>query len=175
MQIAPDSQLTHLIRIGREMFDKLVFILSKNPIFQSTNPSKPQRHVKFQLATFLLCYGHRGSDAFQVMHKLGIGQGSVYNYCRRVVRAIRELRDEYVGWPSEERKEEIKRAIFERSGFRECLGSGDGTHIQLTARPTKNPVEYMNRKKDLSVRHAHCLIFTRLFNSDMCRQICKLQ
>ncbi|KAJ3779679.1 hypothetical protein GGU10DRAFT_253542, partial [Lentinula aff. detonsa] len=76
--------------MSRNMFDRLVFMLAPNAIFHS--PKKKHRHVKYQLATFLIRYGQRGSDVLDVASKLGIGLGTVHLYCHRVTRALRELR-----------------------------------------------------------------------------------
>ena len=64
------------------MFDCLIHILAPNPIFHL--PRKQQRHVKFQLAAFLVQYGQWGSDTLIVAAKLSIGHGTVHNYCKRV-------------------------------------------------------------------------------------------
>ncbi|KAJ3709399.1 hypothetical protein C8R42DRAFT_446477 [Lentinula raphanica] len=89
---APDRIFRFIFRIGRPMFEYLVEILGTNPIFQSTG-RKPQRHVKYQLAAFLIRYGTLGADVQGTALKLSIGYGSVVLYCRRMVRALRELKD----------------------------------------------------------------------------------
>ncbi|KAJ3738583.1 hypothetical protein DFH05DRAFT_1408694 [Lentinula detonsa] len=82
------------------MFDRLVFILAPNTIFRS--PKKKQRHMKYQLATFLIQYGQRGSDVLDVASQLGPRLGTVHLYCRRVTRALRELRSHHLGWLGDE-------------------------------------------------------------------------
>ncbi|KAK7453275.1 hypothetical protein VKT23_011951 [Stygiomarasmius scandens] len=101
---ANDRDFRYHFRMGREMFYRLVAMLEPNPIFHSTGP-KPQRPVEYQLGAFLYRYGTLGSDAVGAAHKTGIGYGSVINYCWRVTRAIRELRDKYVGFLSEEEQQ----------------------------------------------------------------------
>ncbi|KAG0700992.1 hypothetical protein DFH29DRAFT_806837 [Suillus ampliporus] len=86
-------------RVGRPTFDRLVHLLEQNLNFQSTG-KRPQCQVRYQLACLLLWYGSRGADPLQAAHKLAIGFGAVFMflYCRRVVRALRELGVQVVSW-----------------------------------------------------------------------------
>lgn len=61
-----------IARLGRDTFDRLVAMLAPNPIFISKG-RKPQRHVKYQLACFLMRYGSRGSDVIGTAMKMSIG------------------------------------------------------------------------------------------------------
>ncbi|KAJ3993204.1 hypothetical protein F5050DRAFT_1678636, partial [Lentinula boryana] len=79
------------------MFNCLVFTLAPNTIFRSPTEKK-QRHMKYQLATFLIQYGQRGSDVLNVASKLGLELGTVHLYCHRVTRALCELRSYHMGW-----------------------------------------------------------------------------
>ncbi|KAK0464481.1 uncharacterized protein EV420DRAFT_1516581 [Desarmillaria tabescens] len=77
--------------MDREMFNRFVYILVPNLLFQSTG-RKPQQDVKYQLAVFLFRYGTLGSDAIGTAIHLLLGVRTVFLYCRRVTRAPRELR-----------------------------------------------------------------------------------
>jgi hypothetical protein len=159
-----------LARLSRATFDRLVAVLANNPIFISKG-RKPQRHVKVQLASFLLRYGDRGSNAFKVCRNLNIGEGTVFLYCRRVTRAIRQLRSKYLGWPDDPRKIEISNAIENRSGFYLCLGSGDGSLIRFAEEPLQFGYMFRCRKKFFAV----CILCHCNFYLLMCwiRQIYK--
>lgn len=109
-------------------FKRVSALLERNQIFQSKG-NRPQRPVAYQLACFLIRYGKLGSDALEPALKLSISGGTVYLYCRRVTRALREAGLECVAWPDDERKEEIKRAMEEISHIPGCIGAGDGTHV----------------------------------------------
>ena len=109
------SHICMIARLGRDTFDRLVLILSQSSLFLS--PRKPQHPVKYQLAAFLIRYGQRGSDTLDVAAKLSIGHGSVLNYCRRVCRAIRELRCQYLKWMNHVRKEVVMMAIEMRPTY----------------------------------------------------------
>ena len=133
------------------MFDHLVYSLAPNPIFHSPRSPKKQRHVKFQIAAFLIRYGQRGSDTLDVAVKLSIGHGTVHNYCRRVSRAIHALGPRYLNWGNPERKEVVSRAIEAKSGFPKCLGSGDGSQIRFSELPLVDGEQFQSRKKFISV------------------------
>jgi hypothetical protein len=70
-----------IFRLSRSTFDRLVALLANNPIFTSRG-KHPQRHVKFQLAAFLMRYGRLGSSALSVAMELSIGEGTVFLYCK---------------------------------------------------------------------------------------------
>ncbi|KAJ7226769.1 hypothetical protein GGX14DRAFT_385569 [Mycena pura] len=88
----PDRLFRYMFRMGRATFDTFVDILSQNPIFISRG-RKPQRPVPYQLACFLFRYGQLGSPVEDPMLKINIGHGTVILYCRRVIKALRQLRD----------------------------------------------------------------------------------
>lgn len=134
------------LRIGRDTFDSLVGILSTNTIFTSRG-WRPQRHVKYQLGCFLVRYGAIGSDTLGTAQKLSIGFGTVFLYCRRVTRAIRELRSRFVGWMDDARKSVVSDHIENFSGFPNCIGSGDGSLIRFGDAPEEDGHLYMSRKK----------------------------
>ncbi|KAJ7330889.1 hypothetical protein DFH08DRAFT_1084032, partial [Mycena albidolilacea] len=113
---------------------------------------KPQQHVKYQLGCFLIRYGMVGSDTLGTAQKLSLGFGSVFNYCYRVRRAIRELRPQYLGWPTAERKHIIATSIEDVSGFPKCLGAGDGSLIFFLERPLQQGYHFMTRKKQFNIQ-----------------------
>jgi hypothetical protein len=133
------------------MFDYLVNELSANPIFESKG-DRPQRHVKYQVGAFLMRYGAQGSDTLGTAQKLSLGFGTVFLYCRRVTRALRELRPHFVGWPTPQRKDVIQKHIVDQSGFSKCLGSGDGSLVRFCEQPIEDGYMYLSRKKFYGVR-----------------------
>lgn len=108
---------------------------------------KPQRHVKYQLGAILVRYALRGSDTLWTAQTLGIGFGSVFNYCRRVSRAIQELRDHFLGWPSPPHKEVIATAVCAKTGFWKCIGSMDGLLVRFVQPPSVDGYAFVTRKK----------------------------
>lgn len=124
----------------------MVQLLEQNPIFESTG-RKPQRPVRYQLACFLVRYGIRGADPLQAAHKLGIGFGTVFLYCRRVVRALREIGMQVVTWGDEDRRNKTMTRVRDRSGIPDCVGMLDGSLIRLTEMPEQNGLTFICRKK----------------------------
>lgn len=134
------------VRMSRETFNKTVRLLEKNPIFTSTG-RRPQRAVRYQLATFLMRYGQRGSGVMAVSKKMGIGYGTVFLYCWRVGRALRELGVEVIVWGDDARKTATATRFENLSGLRHCVGIIDGSLIRLAEIPDTWGVTYFCRKK----------------------------
>ncbi|KAJ6517633.1 hypothetical protein DFH09DRAFT_1332237 [Mycena vulgaris] len=141
----PDREFRSIFRTGRTTFDKLCDILGQNQIFTSRG-RKPQRHIAWQLGAFLIRYGQLGSPAQDTSFKLSIGFGTVILYCRRVIRAIRELKKQYAPWFSEEHQLQTSAQIEAKIGFPDCVGSGDGSLIQTSEQPSWMGPAYLSRK-----------------------------
>lgn len=155
------------------MFYLLHDKISSNRIFESTG-RKPQRPVKYQLATFLIRYGLLGSDTLDTALKLNIGHGTVFLYCRRVTRAIRELKSSYIGFPSLGDLQESSRIIQDRIGFPRCCGSGDGSLIRFDEKPLINGTQFMGRKHFFGVRYQFLLLSSLLLMYSSLRLLYKL-
>ncbi|KAI0643112.1 hypothetical protein C8Q79DRAFT_928866 [Trametes meyenii] len=147
---APDRAFRHMFRVGRDTFDRLVELLAQNPIFTSTG-RRPQRHVKYQLGTFLIRYASRGSDTLWVSQKLSIGFGTVFIYCRRVTRAIRQLRGRFLAWMTPQRKVVVSEHIQTQSGLKKCVGCGDGSLVPFMEQPAVIGPAFKSRKKFFGV------------------------
>ena len=136
-------------------------VLTDNPIFLSKG-TKPQAHVKVQLACFLIWYGTCGSDIANVADKMDVGEGSVTNYGRRISRGVWELGPRFLKWPDNNRQAVTSDNIEAKSGLRLCLGSGDGSHVNQTSEPQQFSYMYQNRKQRFSVRGTTVLDCTGL-------------
>lgn len=132
--------------MSRDTFEAIVRLLEADPVFQSKG-RKPQRPVRVQLACFLMRYGTRGSDARGAAHRMGIGFGTVFLYCRRVAKALRRLGLEHAQWGGEERRAQTAANIEAMSGFPDCIGVVDGTLIRLTGAPHNTGGIFYCRKK----------------------------
>ncbi|KAF7304138.1 DDE Tnp4 domain-containing protein [Mycena indigotica] len=141
----PDRQFRSVFRISRPTFDTFCTILGPNPIFHSTG-RKPQRDISWQLGAFLIRYGQLGSSVQDTALKLGVGYGTVLSYCRRVIRAIRMLKSKYASWLSEEEQQCSIDVIRQRTGFTDCVGSGDGSLVQSSEQPLWMGSAYLSRK-----------------------------
>ncbi|EJD37064.1 hypothetical protein AURDEDRAFT_129708 [Auricularia subglabra TFB-10046 SS5] len=129
--------------MSRKAFEHLLDIIQDNPVFKSKG-QKPQTPTCIQLATFLAKYG--GDNSLQAATVAGVSEGSAYNFCERVITAVRNLRDQFVHWPDAEERESIKTAMADY-GIPGCTGLVDGSLIRLVDKPIRNPYAYWTRKK----------------------------
>ncbi|CAH1770693.1 853_t:CDS:2, partial [Entrophospora sp. SA101] len=66
--------------------------------------------------------------------------------------AILETKNNYVKWPVEQYRHEILGGFQQIGGFPNVIGAIDGTHINLTNAPSKDPEVFFNRKKRYSIQ-----------------------
>jgi hypothetical protein len=83
-------------------------------------------------------------------NNLSISEGTVFLYMKRVTKAIRNCRDNYLRWPNAAEREVLK-ADMQELYFPGCLGSVDGTLIRLDDKPLRSPYVYFSRKKFYAV------------------------
>ncbi|KAJ7194555.1 hypothetical protein GGX14DRAFT_576259 [Mycena pura] len=117
---APDQDFRAVFRMSRGTFNRFCAELGKNPIFTSRG-RKPQRHISWQLAAFLIRYGQLGSSVHDTSFKLGIGYGTVVLYCQRVIHALRQLKKTFAAWFTEQEQQESIDVIEEKLGFQIVL------------------------------------------------------
>ncbi|VDC05609.1 unnamed protein product [Peniophora sp. CBMAI 1063] len=140
----PDDWFRHIFRVSRPTFDRLVYLLEGDPVFRQTGP-KPPRPVRYQLGTFLIRYGMLGTDALRTAMMMGISKGAVYDYCRRVTRALRKKGLQWTKWGDRsETKQWVARKL---RGLGNCVGMLDGSLIQLTEPPAGSFGSFFCRKK----------------------------
>jgi hypothetical protein len=136
-------------RMSREAFDHLLSLIKTDRVFESQG-KRPQRCPKYQLATFLTRMG--AESGVKTAGAMSIAEGSTYLYARRVVKAIRNLRDDHLAWPGPARRQFLANAMEDGWGFPGCIGIGDGSYIRLADKPTgRNPWAYWCRKKFYAV------------------------
>ena len=122
--------------------------------FVSTG-KKPQAPVKYQLAAYLSKYGQE--SGVKVALTLLISEGTVYNFSRRVVRALRRLKRAFLMWPTPEGRHEIK-VRAQQDGFPGAIGSVDGTYIPLEKKPVRHGISYWCRKKRYAVSLSYFIV-----------------
>ena len=148
-----DDEFVAEFRMLRSNFLVVLDAIKNNIVFQSPRKKKKQRRVELQLLVFLYRLGKKGSDAYNVKisNYFGIGQGTVSLYCRRVEKAILDLKSDIVVWPSDEDKELMKARIKIEYGFQNCIGLIDGTLIELECRPSRYGDSYFCRKSSYAI------------------------
>ena len=114
----------------RENFWDLNELIRYHAVFRSRG-RKPQRPSHIQLAAFLCYVG--GESGIKTAAFAGIAEGTVWSYVARSVTAIRSLRDFFIQWPGDARREEISKAMGE--DWPGCIGSCDGTYLPAALKP----------------------------------------
>ena len=131
-----DKEFLLHFRVTRESLFLLLDELKDKLPFKSTPKKKKQRPVSFQLLVYILRVGREGvaGGSLQVATFFGIGKGSVNNYVRRCVKALKLIKKDVVYWPDKEERMEMRNRLSLK-GFRHCIGIINGTLVQLCFRP----------------------------------------
>jgi hypothetical protein len=132
-----DTEFLHSFRMTRESFFLLLDEMKTKCAF--TVPKfKKQQPVAYQLLVFLYHIGREGTAGsnMAVSQFFGIGLGSISNYIKRTIRALKEIKDDVVYWPNQSEGEEMKTQPA-ATRFRHCVGIIDGTLIVLDFCPQK--------------------------------------
>jgi len=145
-----EERFKKFFRMSKSNFDKLVNILKVNPIFH-TNTFNKQINVNFQIAVFLRRLAIKG-DIFTISSLFGISEGTVILYTNRTIKAILEIKNNYIKWPIEQYRHEVLDGFQKIGGFPNVIGAIDGIHINLTNAPFKDPEVFFDRRKRYSIQ-----------------------
>jgi hypothetical protein len=104
-------------RLTRESFALFLDKIKDHPVFKKkSNASKKSgnkkgKPVELQLLVFLCRIGREGSggSSRNVADHFGIGLGSVRNYVKKVIVAIKSLEKEVIVWPDDDEREKMKK------------------------------------------------------------------
>ena len=131
-----DAEFLRLFRMSRQSFVLLQQELERTSVFNRRHRYRKPRPCFQQLLVFLYRVGRYGSSGscHEVALFFGIGNGTVRNYVRNVVYALKEIEHDVVRWPNQQEKEDMKVRLA-TTGFRHCIGVADGTLVRLTTRP----------------------------------------
>ena len=102
-------------------FRYVLDLFSNHPVFYSKKKwMAPAAH---QLMVFLKYVGTEGTGASNSNQRatFGVGCGTASLYRKRVTKAIRELRSEYIKWPDSEKRKTISREINAKYDFHHCV------------------------------------------------------
>jgi len=81
---------------------------------------------------------------------MGVAEGTVYLYAKRVCHVLRNIHTKHLFWPGPARRQFLKDAM-EEFGFPGCIGIVDGTLIHLVDKLLKNGWAYYSRKQFYAV------------------------
>ena len=144
-----EEEFLQHFRMSRSGFKSLMNVIKDDDVFQNKRGKMKKAPVSHHLLVFLYRVGRDGSSASDsaIATFFGIGKGSVKNYIRRVTKALINVRDEFIKWPSGEEKDKLKTRIKVNYGFQKCIGIIDGTLVILDKRPTLYGDSYFCRKQ----------------------------
>ena len=90
--------------------------------------------------TLLLLYFFETKIGNEVTaQKMGVGNGTVVLYTRRVIKAINSLEHQFVYWPNRRLRAQMSSRLERTCGFKDCVGFVDGTHVVFMQKPSKDP------------------------------------
>ena len=156
--IAPwlnDVEFLRKYRMPRDAFWKLYELIKEDEVFHPTQGGgRIQRPISFQLMVCLKAFGEEGSgsSAGNLRDVFATGHGTSIVYIRRVVKAIRNLRDKYLQWPDEDEKKLIAHRVNSICGLPNCVGMVDGTLFPLSFKPKRTDhADFKGRKHGYSL------------------------
>ncbi|XP_032238952.1 putative nuclease HARBI1 [Nematostella vectensis] len=75
----------------------------------------------------------------------GLPKSTVSRCITDVSKALVANKEEFIAWPSDEEKRQIKEAFFAKKGFPGVIGCIDGTHVRIQG-PPRNENDFVNWK-----------------------------
>ena len=144
-----DGRFRQIVRVSRNAFGIILWSIKSHPVF-TNNSRVDQLCIEQQLQIALYRFGRFGNAAsvMDVARTFGVSEGTVINCTKRVIEAILSLEDTYLRWYTTRESTNMKKRIYQRSGFSNCLGFLDGTAIVYAEKPVKDGEFYYNRKSD---------------------------
>lgn len=142
-----EREIRERFRFGRESIDFLVGLL-EDKLMRDTQRSRaltPRQQVLIALRFFAT-----GSFLQIVGDSLGVDKSTVSRVVTDVTEALVQLRHDFISWPNEDVKMEIRRGFFSLGGFPNVIGCIDGTHIRIQA-PSEDEKSFVNRKSYHSI------------------------
>lgn len=100
-----------VFRMDRRSFEALVCAIETHPVFSPEITGRCQRPVPYQVAVFLYKLGGAGGTQTQSGLSLGIGDGTIPLYIRRVLKALLSMKDNFIRWHTFEEKNQHKQRV----------------------------------------------------------------
>lgn len=145
-----DTRFRKFIRMDRASFRHVVALIRNDPIFQN-NSSYAQAPVEAQLQYALWKLGQNGTASGNVPSATfwGVSEGHVVDCTKRVILALRHLRETFVKWSNSKQRRLESLQNDDREGFIGCIGKVDGTDIVLEYKPggVYEGEQFFSRKK----------------------------
>jgi hypothetical protein len=152
------------LRVEPEIFDDILDLISDHPIF-CNNSHNPQLPVSIQLAIFLNRAGHYGNSISveYVAQWAGISAGSVVNCTNRVMVALLDQHDTFMGFPAPD-SEDFERAREYAANtvcpeWQNGILAVDGSTINVYQKPGFHGEVFFDRKSRYSLGCQVCFFF----------------
>lgn len=82
----------------------------------------------------------------QICDRFAISISSAHRVLMRVLNFLLSLMQEYISWPTQERKAIISENFKAKQNIRNIIGAIDGSHVRIN-RPSEHEETYVNRKQ----------------------------
>ena len=137
-----DEELRQRYRFGRETIGYLSDLM-RGDLERGTN-KETALSVEQQVMIALRFYGS-GSHLQVVGDTMGFDKSTVSRVIDRVTDSLVAMKDDFISWPDNQRKNVIRAGFYEKAGFPNVVGCIDGTHIRITG-PSIDEPAFVNRK-----------------------------
>jgi hypothetical protein len=142
-----ESEFKKKYRCTRATLDKITAAIENNPVFAEGSRGTKQIPVKHQLMVLLQFLGQDSENNESQCQKFKTSYGSNNEYRKRVVKALIDIRKEWIHWPDEEERKEIAQLIETLFHFPNCIGMMNGTLLPLAFEPSSDDAaDYHGRK-----------------------------
>ncbi len=134
-------------RVTCEQLDRITTILDGDSVFVPPKRGYHQMPVKHQIMVWLHYVGHEGVINSTQCDTFKISKGMCALARRWVVKALNNIRDDYIRWPGTEERIEIAKSIENAFHIPNCPVMQDGTLLRLGIQPEcDDAADYHGRK-----------------------------
>ncbi|VDI35353.1 Hypothetical predicted protein [Mytilus galloprovincialis] len=137
-----DKQLRSRYRFGRQSIQRITDIVRDD----ITHPTQRSHALSAEMQVLVALRFFASGSFMQVIgDTVGIDKSTVSRCVNKVSKALASKSDQYIKWPSEQRKRDIKQGFYDNGGFPGVIGCIDGTHVRIAA-PSSDEPSFVNRK-----------------------------
>ena len=142
-----ERELRERFRFGKDGINYLCDLLHA----KLERPTKRSKSLSvLQQILIALRFFATGSFLQVVGDCVGVDKSTVSRVVNDVTVALVELSPQFILWPSEHQKREVRNGFYKLGGFPNVVGCIDGTHIRIQA-PAEDEKSYVNRKNYHSI------------------------
>ncbi|XP_071137367.1 putative nuclease HARBI1 [Mytilus edulis] len=137
-----DKELRARYRFGRNSIIRITDIVRKD----IEHPTQRSQSLSAEMQVLVALRFFACGGFLQVVGDTqGIDKSTVSRCVQKVSDALNAKADQFIKWPSVQRKGDIKQGFFDNGGFPGVVGCIDGTHVRISA-PSHDKPSFVNRK-----------------------------